>query len=217
MHCIYSNLGRQLLRESGNWILGVGLETRIRFQFHRTPPSGPAAAPRNYPKPTSRRRISTICVERTGRPFGGHSRDREEVDVPKWKLKSQASIGTWRAAAIPATVKIVWAKLKEVAKARGVPQTEFKASKGWVQSFVKQFGCSLRRRKSVCRRLRGQRVERRRRFGRFREFFAAESILFYLNFAFFSSSFWSAYDWGYSFFFFLTFRFLGVGIESTPA
>lgn len=51
------------------------------------------------------------------------------------------------------TTEIVQVKARELARARGIPTCEFKASRGWVQRYMKRAGFSLRRRTSVAQKL----------------------------------------------------------------
>lgn len=76
-------------------------------------------------------------------------------------------IRTQRAGALPVTTGIIQAKAREVAKARGIPRTTFKASRGWLQRFMKRFGFSLRRRTSVCQKLPGDFEEKLISFQRY--------------------------------------------------
>lgn len=85
----------------------------------------------------------------TRKSFSGPQRGRHH-DV---ETEVASFIRAQRAAALPVTTETIQAKARELAKARGVPRTEFKASRGWLQRFMKRFGFSLRRRTSVCQKL----------------------------------------------------------------
>ncbi|KAH7985763.1 hypothetical protein HPB52_025413 [Rhipicephalus sanguineus] len=54
-----------------------------------------------------------------------------------------------REAGMPVTTEIIQAKAREVAIAKSVSRTCFKASRGWTTRFMKRFGFSLRRRTSI--------------------------------------------------------------------
>lgn len=58
-----------------------------------------------------------------------------------------------RSKRLAVTAEMIQAKAREVARHRGIPHGEFKASRGWVERFMKRAGFSLRRRTSVCQRL----------------------------------------------------------------
>ncbi|KAM7298529.1 pogo transposable element with KRAB domain [Ixodes scapularis] len=85
----------------------------------------------------------------TRKSFSGPQRGRHQ----RVGTEVASFIRAQRAAALPVTTETIQAKARELAKARGVPRTEFKASRGWLQRFMKRFGFSLRRQTSVCQKL----------------------------------------------------------------
>ena len=53
----------------------------------------------------------------------------------------------------PVTSEAISNNAKEVAKVLNIPNQEFKASRGWVDRFMKRVGLSLRRRTTICQKL----------------------------------------------------------------
>lgn len=64
-------------------------------------------------------------------------------------------VQTQRAAALPVTTEVLQAKARELLRERGLSRAHFKASRGWLQKFMKHFGFSLRRRTSIAQKLPG--------------------------------------------------------------
>lgn len=62
-------------------------------------------------------------------------------------------VRTQRAAALPVTTEVLQAKARELSRERGLTPKDFKASRGWLQKFMKRFGFSLRRRTSITEKL----------------------------------------------------------------
>ena len=53
----------------------------------------------------------------------------------------------------PVTSDTIRNKAKEEAEVLGIPKQEFKASRGWVDRFMKRMGLSLRHRTTICQKL----------------------------------------------------------------
>ncbi|KAL1424619.1 hypothetical protein MTO96_020023 [Rhipicephalus appendiculatus] len=54
---------------------------------------------------------------------------------------------------LPLNAELVQIKARELAREAGVPRDTFKASRSWVQKFMRRAGFSLRRRTSICQKL----------------------------------------------------------------
>uniref|UniRef100_A0A224YXZ2 Pogo ele1 orf1-h 1e-40-j 4 n=1 Tax=Rhipicephalus zambeziensis TaxID=60191 RepID=A0A224YXZ2_9ACAR len=76
-------------------------------------------------------------------------------------------VRTQRAAALPVTTEVLQAKARELSRERGVSAADFKASRGWLQKFMKRFGFSLRRRTSIAQKLPADYEEKLLEFQRF--------------------------------------------------
>lgn len=58
-----------------------------------------------------------------------------------------------RSRCLAVTTEIVQTKAREIARAHGIDHSKFKASRGWIQKYMKRAGFSLRRRTSVMQKL----------------------------------------------------------------
>lgn len=72
-----------------------------------------------------------------------------------------------RGRGLAVTADIVQMKAREIARERGIPALKFKASRGWVQKYMKRAGFSLRRRTSVMQKLPGDYEEKLISFQRY--------------------------------------------------
>lgn len=108
-----------------------------------------------------RNEIFACAATRTA--FTGPKKGRH----PEVEVALAEFVETQRSAALPVTTEVLQAKARELARERGVPRELFKASRGWLQKFMKRFGFSLRRRTSICQKLPGDFEEKLISFQRF--------------------------------------------------
>lgn len=68
---------------------------------------------------------------------------------------------------LPVNAELVQIKARELAREAGVPRDTFKASRSWVQKFMRRAGFSLRRRTSICQKLPAEYEEKLVEFQRY--------------------------------------------------
>lgn len=68
---------------------------------------------------------------------------------------------------LPVHAELVQLKARELAREAGVPRDTFKASRSWVQKFMRRAGFSLRRRTSICQKLPAEYEEKLLQFQRY--------------------------------------------------
>lgn len=85
----------------------------------------------------------------TRKAFSGPRKGRH----PELEEELLTFVRNARNGCIAVTTEMVQTKAREIARQRGLSAAVFKASKHWVQRFMKRSGLSLRRRTSICQRL----------------------------------------------------------------
>lgn len=96
-----------------------------------------------------RDRISIFDCKATRKSFAGPKAgkfplvDREVLEFVRDTRKKS----------MPVTCKAMQIKARLVAKLCGISESQFKASRGWCDRFMRRFGLSLRRRTSICQKL----------------------------------------------------------------
>lgn len=81
--------------------------------------------------------------------FRGPARGR----FPEIEEELTAFVNLLRSKANPVTAEILQIKARELARAKNVPHASFKASRGWIQRFMRRQNFSLRRRTTIAQRL----------------------------------------------------------------
>lgn len=96
-----------------------------------------------------KKRVLIFKCNREKRAFRG----RKSGLFPDLEVTVAAFVREKRSAARLVTAEMIQTKALQVAKDQNIPRKEFKASRGWVERFMRRNNFSLRRRTSICQKL----------------------------------------------------------------
>mgnify|MGYP002716815918 CR=1 FL=1 len=96
-----------------------------------------------------KQKLGLFATTATRKKFTGPRKGRH----PDVEVKVLEFVRERRKNGQPVTSDTIRNKAKEVAAVLNIPRQEFKASRGWVDRFMKRAGLSLRRRTTICQKL----------------------------------------------------------------